>query len=151
MQLSQDHSDWLVFSSNVLLLFYFSIFLYFVHACVDGGFICSFSLSSWPFYWIWEWRLLPCVARSQSHWVWFVHLGTTIASSRRVAVPSFWHRLAGRPFFCSNSWLLVCTAAEEDCDLPPFIIGLLQPTGTHLETLFTFHCGCLAWLGLQLD
>lgn len=149
MQLSQDHSDWLVFSCSVLLLFYFSICLYFVHACVEGVFICSFSFSSWPFYWISGWRLLLYVTRLLSRWVWFVHLGTAIASSRRVPAPSFWHRSSRRPF-CSNLWLQVCTAVEKDCGLPRFITGLLQPTDTHLETFSTFCCSHLAWLGCSL-
>lgn len=148
MQLPQDCSDWHVFSSNVLLLFHFLICLYFVHTCVDGGFVCFFSIWSRPFYWMSGWRLLPCVLRLLSRWVWFVHVGTAVASSRRVPTPGFWHRSAWRPS-CSNLWLLVCTAAETDSDLPPFIIGLLQPS--HLETLITFRCGHLAWLGLQLD
>lgn len=72
-------------------------------------------------------RVLLCVTRSLSRWIWFVCLGTAVASSRRASVPTFCHRSARRPF-CSNSWLLVCTAAQKDCDLPPVIIGLLQPT-----------------------
>lgn len=49
--------------SYFIFFILFLICLYFAHPCVDRGFICS-SLLSWSFYWVSEWRLLLCVARS---------------------------------------------------------------------------------------
>lgn len=137
MKLSQKCSKWLVFLSKCFC--YFTLI-------VNLAAFCS-CLCRWRVYLflLFPWLNLRVEAATVCRKV-TVALGLVCASYRRVPALNFWHRPVRRPF-CSNSWLLACTAGK----LPPCILGLLQPTDTHLETLFTFHCGHLVWLRLALD